>query len=229
MSGRPCRCLDTVTELAWELGDSSLDDATKASTLRQKILLITNRCLNAVGISSYFDRVWTRHKLMYSSIIRVVWTAGEDTIECVRELEDIHHLSGFAALKFQSYPDLGQAPAKALDSVRTACSTYFSRALQALAEYGGFVYDTGYMGKEGLVNSMEFALGTAIRSGWHSPSDDESMQQKTARFIGQLGRLGSTSRAATKPCDYVASVWVDCPGIRAAGAVQSHEVIRTTR
>jgi len=212
--GRPCRCLKTVTELARAMRDTAVADVTRTNTLNHEILLITNRCLNALGISSYFDRVWTRQELMYSSSIRVVWTAGEDTTECAKDIEDLHHLPKFAALKFQSYMDLepDQDAEHAFRSVRTACSSYFSKALRAIAEYGGYLYNMGFQGREGMVYFLEFASGTTIHNGSQTPSDNESVQQKTIRFVDQLGRLGSTSRAATKPCDYVASVWVDCPG-----------------
>lgn len=214
MPGRPCACLATMTELARELKNSAVDDLARTSRLGHEVVVVTDRCMNALGISSYFDRVWTRQELMYSSNIRVVWTADEESTECAKNVEELHHLSRFAALKFQSClilnPD--QDTAHAFHNLRVACSSYFQKALQAISEYGGFLYDVGFRGREGMLHFLEFASGSTIYNGRQSQHDNKNVQQRTIDFISQLGRLGSTSRVATKACDYVASVWVDCPG-----------------
>jgi hypothetical protein len=206
MPGGLCSCLQQFAlpadpikvEDAFDAYMSALDPLTK--------------CANAFGLCSYFDRVWTRQELLYCRSIRVAHVASE-VIDCALGDEDssafanLANLSNFANELYTKHLREDYRPQQAYVSVVTANANFFRGALESLSafrapsEKGG---PTNLLWNP-FLKVVDFLLGRKLTR----ETTDESKLDEFSRHVRELGM---SSRKATKACDYVASVWVDCPG-----------------
>ncbi|KKY14869.1 hypothetical protein UCRPC4_g06636 [Phaeomoniella chlamydospora] len=152
------------------------------------------KCLNALGLCSYFNRQWPRQELLYSQSIRVVRTSTKQ-LPCMTEYEESPDLP---------YVRLQLARHKAILTDKTdlfvrlsADQLLFVANMNASMKECGLTRDDGY----------RFLAGQLITK----PCRPQGVAQRLRNFIGNLESLSYSNRKATNPRDYVISAWVDCP------------------
>lgn len=70
MPGAVCNCLETITNRALELHDTGSSDGDVLSVYRSL------RCLNWIGFSSWFNRIWTWQEFLYSQHVTLLRIPG---------------------------------------------------------------------------------------------------------------------------------------------------------
>lgn len=146
---------------------------------------------------------------MYSRGIKCVWTAVS-TPSCVLDARNASELSCFPSLAFARHRAAGLPHEGAFEALKADNCIFASNCYTAIADYAGLAYSTGVNSSVSRF-AFKFLAGHTIQNGAPivDPGDQET---RFSRFVEQVGRLGGTGRTATKPHDYVVSVWVDCPG-----------------
>jgi hypothetical protein len=190
MPGSRCRCLERYLPRTMDQGSKSWMDEV---------------CLNAWGICSYFDRVWTRQELSYSRTVRIVRTSNEE-LACVRKEPDKAGLSRYLQLYLRH-----NAKGKNWDS-QVLFTTEGKFRLSSGAEIVGFECKRTKLGSmESLsTGTAAFLMGETL----FRPQTPENTRRDLGSFVQNLFVLAFSNRGATKARDYVLSVWVDCPGYK---------------
>lgn len=154
-------------------------------------------CLNALGLCSYFDRVWTRQELLYSRSIRVVRTSTE-VLPCVRRPAEDDTLP---FVRWRAVQHMYSSPSSTEEGIYLRLVAdqrmFFLKAASAMRECG-----------MGRANTFKFLAGQGITKQ-QTPQDEKS---RLYRFFENLKAQRWSDRRATKPRDYVLSIWTDCPG-----------------
>jgi hypothetical protein len=81
LPGTLCRCLPRM--LGDDLLQEDLSDAVESGVDDDAIRQCAMECFNATGFSSWQNRLWTRHELLYPKRIRVVWNITKN-LPCVK-------------------------------------------------------------------------------------------------------------------------------------------------
>ncbi|KAH0537228.1 hypothetical protein FGG08_005970 [Glutinoglossum americanum] len=84
-----------------------------------------------------------------------------------------------------------------------------AKSLTSMGEYSG-QGGVKEMAMLQRVRQVELLLGTTVTKT--PPGNLQAESSRLSDFLANLTALGKVPRRATKACDYVASVWVDCPG-----------------
>jgi hypothetical protein len=153
-------------------------------------------CLNAVGTCSYFFRQWTRQEMLYSGSVQLVRTSSEEA-HCVNSPDDAHHLSAFNKLRLTQY-----------HNDKDESSSWMRLRLEQVDFLLGasLAFDWVHGGEKER-KAYEFLMGQRITK--QPPPYEVS---DIVKFLHSLTDQAMNPRQATKPRDYVLSVWVDCPG-----------------
>ncbi|KAJ5991372.1 hypothetical protein N7499_012029 [Penicillium canescens] len=203
----PCSCSEENARLIINSFDSRLT-AEVGKIAREHAGYRRKSCLNSSGLISYFDRVWTRQEFMYSRQISLLRTSKE-LVPCVRCEQDVESLGTYAGLLFQRNIEEGQTPSTAYQAVKSANTFFFRYAMDAMISY--CAYEHASSRTDASYTLSKFLLGETIVNQQPAP-DQLSLYSQLKSFLTQLSQLGRSARRATKECDYVLSVWVDCPG-----------------
>lgn len=207
MPGQPCKCLGEALSMA--IAMQEVNDGHQGRLAADNMHGKLYACANSIGMSSYLDRVWTRQELMYSRNVKSLWTGGSIPL-CVLDEAQTEELSSFSSLALARYKAAGLPHHLAFNALKMNNAYFLSNCYKAVSDYAGLAYATG-LNKSTPVVALQFLVGHKIENG--SPLlPSEDTEAGFGRFVEQVGRLGGTRRTATKPHDYVASVWVDCPG-----------------
>ncbi len=210
----------------------------KVRRVQQQII---TSCVSIWGFSSYFTRIWTRQELLYARAVQLIW-AAEDEIPCVKcnaaelqattealfhgDLEpynrtfnrpdrdewkdmvpafdqaDVDRLPTYAKRLYESVRAEGKTHTLAAGDIMGASSDFFHRASDMLYDF--------YVGPEadGAAPIYAFLLGYSVYRS------EATTEHTLPTFLNQLGELGLAARSATRIQDYIAAVWIDCPGYR---------------
>ncbi|KAI1466120.1 uncharacterized protein F4812DRAFT_97720 [Daldinia caldariorum] len=222
MPGRPCKCLHRELD--------KLERATPVGNPVQAMQAdrALRSCYNSYGINSWFSRIWTRQELMYSSTIRVVWTSddeppcvpvrlpGDEGVEAVirqrndeadeREMEAAFpHLCPYLQQLFRKSRFETDSYRNAFARWHQAAGSFFNAARLSIGDYTGYGDSSGIGEGHQVLNSLRFLAGIPMRKMDRQLTELE-------RFLSEMGSLSASLRSATHARDYVASVWIDCPG-----------------
>jgi len=234
MPGGICRCLQEAhakitaspkvsrlfqpgkgTKHSADLGEFSSDDDRLSEILNA--ILMSHKildCANAFGACSYFDRVWTRQELLYSNSVRVVRTRV-DEMQCARSPADARHLSSFPDKLYRRL--LKIHPEKIAFHTMTKDSwELWSKVKEGLLNFGSprtretrEMFDLHHAMQ--TLTVLDFLLGQKVKK-LIPRGVDLPVWFRLQQFLAQIQFLGTSPRKATKAYDYVAAVWVDCPG-----------------
>lgn len=196
MPGRPCRCLPRIVR---EVNGLPPDPEDPYRISR------TDECLNATGISSWFRRLWPRQELHYSRRIRCVWSARERS-RCF--------LVGDGTANLQN---LGPFAARLYSQFTTVKGFNHQDALEEILIY----FDD--LEKEGRSDLVRYAHNPNHTDPLYRFLDGETLENQAqglekknvyAFVLHVLEEYGSAylwtpNRQASKPRDYVVSIWTD--------------------
>lgn len=196
MPGRPCQCLPRILR---EVNGLPPDPEDPYRISR------TDECLNATGISSWFRRLWPRQELHYSRRIRCVWAARERS-RCFLVGDDTTNLQ-----------DLGPYAAGLYSQFTTMQGFNHEDALEEILVY----FDD--LEKEGRSDLVRYAHNTSHTDPLYRFLDGETLENQAqglekrnvyAFVLHVLEEYGSAylwtpNRQASKPRDYVVSIWTD--------------------
>lgn len=215
MPGGLCSCLPRIFQRLEAGTPPSLVANLLNDMLGGDMSMHSLPCLNAVGLCSYFDRVWTRQELLYSGAIRIVRTSPEE-LRCVRDETQARHLSRFGR---QFFLHCETENRWAFGKLLQRNAAFFMNAWDAVeglkradTRDEGSLYTrlSTCRSVEKFTTLIGFLLGRNLeRPERYTEGTDV---QKVIRFLGDLEILGGSTRKATKVRDYIVSVWVDCPG-----------------
>lgn len=206
MPGGICSCLREMAKTMWER-----DGTIKPIEHWWRNWLFPCKafqCANAGGLCSYFDRVWTRQELLYSRSVKVVRTCNDEA-PCVTCVTDARFLAPFADRLFTRYMLEGFTEEMAFGKVIADNVYFMAKSLTTMGEFNGpDRVREGAMWER--VRQVELLLGKTVTRTL--PENPQNESRRLSDFLDNLKALGKVPRRATKACDYVASVWVDCPG-----------------
>lgn len=210
MPGHPCKCLDDILEnrLPRIL---AAEDKTVGEKSQELSTPTEYQCLSSLAPSSWFKRIWTRQELMYSRQIRCVW-ASSRRAKCVsRDALERNDLEPYMALSFEQLKDDGFAEKSIPDQLQSLQVGWLEGASYDLAVYLRRRDQTDPI----IASALRFYGGEIFRNG--QATADTTVKTRIEIFAIELRWIGTCSsgvvhRRATRSCDYVVSVWVDCPG-----------------
>jgi hypothetical protein len=204
MPGGVCSCFQWFTYLFTlpQFGSAMLIDGIPAPIVSSSMSVL--QCSNVFGLSSYFDRVWTRQELFYSRSVRIVRTARGE-IDCVGPSK-IANTSTFASRLYTKHLLRGLAHGEAYGHVVLANGAFLTNVMSAIVHF----QDSSEQGQTNSTRDqkrllVDFLSGRKITRRVIDGSELDI-------FLLNLTKLGKSTRKATKARDYVTSVWVDCPG-----------------
>lgn len=194
MPGRPCRCLGNFLEESRAAPGDPLGVAMRIAKYTE--------CLNFTAPSSWALRLWTRQELMYSRRISCVW-ASETTPQCVpktyRDEEVVNLTPYFAALR-ESLLRESEIPEEEVGLA-------LKRRMAKLDAYG--VAEMLAYSQASMIAFHEFLGGETLENISRMPDSVHDFM-RGFEFLMQGLDTANGTRTATKPRDYVVSVWVDC-------------------
>lgn len=209
------RQVDSVRDnFSWQLGvDEVSDEITDEDVIRaahdENELNCLTDCQNAIPICSWLDRIWTRQEFAYSNHISIVWNSKAE-LPCTnvgfRETRDlaINAFYQLATSKIRlsersSYPCDDDLDVLVDSRLSDMTHDFFKTGRAAVDQYTQ-TNDPGLL-------FAEFLLGKPLES-------KHTFEDPLQRFLLNLCDLATSTRTATKPCDFVLAVWCDCPGYK---------------
>lgn len=196
MPGRPCRWLEDFLEesRAADAPEDFLDVAMRIERYTQ--------CLNFTARSSWALRLWTRQELMYSRRIRRVW-ASETVAQCVPQSyrdEDVVNLTPYFAAPHQSLLSQDNIP-------EVEVGLALTRRVAKVDAYG-MAEIMAYV-RSSTIAFHQFLGGETLENSSRMPESVHDFMREFEFVVQGLDTANGT-RTATKPRDYILSVWVDC-------------------
>lgn len=196
MPGRPCKCLGNFLEESRAAGGNAgpLDAAMRIARYTE--------CLNFTAPSSWALRLWTRQELMYSRRISCVW-ASETTPQCVPQTyrtEDIVNLTPYFAALREDILSQGNLP-------EGEVGLALKRRMAKLDAYG--LAEMMAYTRASTIAYHRFLGGEALENRSETPESIYDFMRGFEFVLHGLDTANGT-RTATKPRDYVLSIWVDC-------------------
>ena len=207
MSGTPCKCLHIIAGLYLAFQQTGLPDLQRAMKVfwdhRRR------RCFDLFGISSYFSRLWTYQEFLYSTEISVVWCSG--FVAACSRYDGREGVSLFGRHVFYQGIHAGQI---AIERLINEGRRFYEACLHTMVLHSQ-PFRTIRNDFDRVSGVTTFFLGRPSKRliVQHNKSVDVTHHQ-LRHFLYELETLseGRGLRSATEPCDYVAAVWVDCPG-----------------
>lgn len=209
MPGHPCRCLARLMQEISKIDRNPSNPA--ASKAFQQCRIEFEPCLNMISTCSWIKRVWPRQELNYSEKVRCVWAAKEES-PCVSlraDKKDTANLTPFLARMYErlvkdNYPH---------DGAMRSLSAYSEELeVEQLAELKLYVEGPGEQKVAEADAVYRFFSGEVLENGITRLDDMPHLSKFAHNLIMLASRHGGPRRKATKPQDYVISIWVDCPG-----------------
>ncbi|KAF3903594.1 hypothetical protein AA313_de0203696 [Arthrobotrys entomopaga] len=241
MPGSPCLCLkvdsnippgddDKIKEM-WtacrELKDTKLkeEELYRGSQPDTYTLLgETQCCENYIGISSYFNRIWTKQEFDYATRVRLLWDT-KTPAKCIgQSFESSGNEDNFLPRVNTSNPFQKQMALRGVESgknqfdIATSLDdSHFQYSDGLRASVSSFLH--GLDGPELDDTIKRFLLGELITMSQNQTSDgigestdiSEHTSKKLLDFCIDLYSVGGMSRAATDLKDYVLALWVNLP------------------
>lgn len=209
MPGHPCKCLDDILEnrlpLILAAEDKTVGEKSQALSMPTEY-----QCLSSLAPSSWFKRIWTRQEFMYSRQIRCVW-ASSQRAKCVSlNALERNDLEPYMALSFEQLKGDGFVEKSIPDQLQSLQVGWLEGASYDLAVYLRRRNQTDPI----IASALRFYGGDTFRNG---QATADTVKTRIGIFAIELRWIGTCSsgvvhRRATRSCDYVVSVWVDCPG-----------------
>ena len=254
LQGSLCACAGRVCGML-EVGLDKIDDLSKVQV--KKALEDTKNdlydeldtCLNSCGFCSWFNRLWTRQELLYSTRIQVEW-ASDRVAPCVKnpitpqrmaaqfretltrirsvgastehsgenlvnrpqlDKEAVNNLSPYALNFYEQCLAEGDDPLLALRKLDLEHMRSTERAVSSFSEFLDVDRFDSTSKLRAFITFIKF-LNSMFAVKDVSYDAETDTEKRLRDFFAQIGRLGSLQRAATQQRDYVAAIWVDCPG-----------------
>ncbi|TFB04639.1 hypothetical protein CCMA1212_004132 [Trichoderma ghanense] len=208
MTGAFCGCLQQWTgQMLNELESRSMTHDQINELYHDTMLKF--RCVNSVGLDSWFDRLWTRQELMYSRRITVL-RSSQTQAPCVTREAEADQLQGFARLIYEEKMEACGSTRDAYDVVEFVKVRYLQNAMNSMTAYCRYGNPDYTDQVNAAVMFSRFMRGETIENPQRQISAGDT-NARLQSFLYELGMLGQSSRKATKARDYVIAVWVDCP------------------
>jgi len=202
------------SNFSWQLGiDEGSEETTNVDDIRadhdtNELGCLTD-CQNAIGLSSWLNRIWTRQEFAYSNRISISWNSTAEnpcTNVGFRETRNlaINPFYQLATsnirrqlLERSSYPSDDDLDGVVDLRLQDMTHDFFTTGRAAVDQYTQ-TDDPGLL-------FAEFLLGKPLES-------KHTFEDPLEKFLLDLRNLATSTRTATKPRDFVLAVWCDCPG-----------------
>jgi hypothetical protein len=188
-------------------------------------------CINSMGISSYFERVWTLQELRSAARFQAHWVSAQSPQCCswVEAIHEVHHGSSalsrttpYLRLVIRRMMDDGWDVRAIQRAVKDFVADRVRAQLLALVEPHG--YDGLFGAEGGLYVVCRFILGIPIQVPLRNGPDFASDNYIFDEFWNNLLVLARGKREASDPTDYVLAVWPGCPGYKIPHDYKSRDV-----
>ncbi|KAK6542767.1 hypothetical protein TWF694_006709 [Orbilia ellipsospora] len=242
MPGSPCLCLkvdfgilpgdDEVEKEMWtacrELKDVKTKEEEAYRGSQPDIYVIlgeTQCCENYIGVSSYFNRIWTKQEFDYATRVRLLWDT-KTPAKCIgHSYEHAGNEDQFLPRVNTANPFQKQMALRGVDNGRNQFDietslddSHFQYSEGLRASVSSFLH--GLEGPELDETVKRFLLGELVTIPQDQITDelDEPTgisghaNKKLPDFCIDLYSVGGMSRAATDLKDYVLALWVNLPG-----------------
>jgi len=220
--GRLCRCLTIAYRRYRDAVEGPQEGARSAAFGTSKVVgeaydrlqdIITGtECIYANGWCSWVGRIWPSQELRYSRQISVCW-AEEGFADCHQPSNPAlkpEELTGLPLLLYRARQSDGVPHEEIISEIRLR-GTKWIRAIwlaicENLKDYSQAPSTSLFSVEQRKSEDMaRFLLGDVMQFGISTALSDLS------RFVWACEILAQTSRRATKPYDYIFSVWADWP------------------
>ncbi|KAK0506968.1 hypothetical protein JMJ35_010668 [Cladonia borealis] len=137
--------------------------------------------------------------------------SGENLTNRPLDNEAVNNLSPYALKLYEQCLAEGGDPLMALMELHLEQIRFTERAVSSFSEFLDVDRFDSTSELRAFITFIKFLNGmVAVKDVSYDAETDTDKRLKG--FFTQIGRLGSLQRAATQQRDYVAAVWVDCPG-----------------
>lgn len=189
-------------------GETTNEDDIRAAHDANELTCLTD-CQNAIGLSLWLDRIWTRQEFAYSNHISILWNSTAEnpcTNVAFRDTRDLAINPFYQLATSKIRRQLSEDPSySSVDDLDLVVALKLHEMTEDFLETGrGAVYQYSQTDDPGLLFG-EFLLGKPLKRK-HTPEDP------LEKFLQDLCYLAVSTRTATKPRDLVLAVWCDCPG-----------------
>ncbi|OAP57222.1 hypothetical protein AYL99_07960 [Fonsecaea erecta] len=221
--GRLCRCLSTTYQRYQNAiqgpqdGPRSVAFGTSKAVgeayERLRDIITATECIYANGWCSWVDRIWPSEELRYSRQISVCW-AEEGFADCRQPGNPTlkpEELSGMPMLLYRDMESNGASHEDIITEIRRRGSKWIRRLWLAigenLKEYSEAASTSSFSLDQRKSEDMaRFLLGEVMQLG-----NSSNALSDLFRFVWACEILAQTGKQATKPHDYIFSVWADWP------------------
>ncbi|RMZ92496.1 hypothetical protein DV736_g260, partial [Chaetothyriales sp. CBS 134916] len=221
--GRLCRCLTTAYRQYGDAAEGSLNSARSVSYgtstvvgeaySRLQDIITGSECIYANGWCSWVDRIWPSVELRYSRQISVCWVE-EGFADCRQPGNpDLHpeDLTGPPLMLYRARQSNGASHEDIIAEISMR-SRRWIRGIwlaigQNLRDYSQASSTRSFSLEQRMSEDMaRFLLGEVMQFGGLSDALSDLFP-----FIWACENLAQTTKRATKPHDYIFSVWADWP------------------
>jgi hypothetical protein len=199
MCGKPCKCFATLAGLflAWR---NTLDQAVSHLAI-QFYEHRRRECCNLHGMSSYFDRLWTRQEFLYSPEISIVWSSSRAT-RCrqISRLGQPGDSSRYTRLLIDQFgeDDIAAVRHRGERFLIACADTLSLHSGRSLAEFAddewASIQVLFLLGNPSIRGPSDLVCGSLHHFLWELQSISEEQCQCSARDA----------------IDYVTALWADC-------------------